>query len=167
MAQIYDLIHAGAHDIGLLPPRSHKNKEQTKDVYHQECMVVLCKILSYKDCRKVDCGIIVLTCLRTPMLVLLPSECMRRYHDPRLQGLFAHKYPKNGFGLVQPRGDIRDSIVPPDVRWLPELATQALQTLAREDSMPKPSPSVSTDTEAVTHMHRICLQSRMPNPDVL
>ena len=114
MAQVYDLMHAGAHDIGLLPPRSRKTKEQTEDVYRQECMEVLCKILSYKDCRKVDCGIIVLTCLRTPTLVLPLTECMRRYHDPRLQGLFTHKYPENGFGLVQLRGDIRDSIVPPD-----------------------------------------------------
>ena len=113
MAQVYELMHAGARDIGLLPPRSHKNKEQTKDVYQQECMEVLRKILSYKDCHKVDCGIIVPTCLRTPTLVLPPSECMRRYHDPRLQGLFALKYPKNGFGLVQLRGDIRDSIVLP------------------------------------------------------
>ena len=114
MAQIYDLMHVGAHDIRLLPPRSRKNKEQTKDLYQQECMEVLCKILSYKDCHKVDCGIIVLTCLRTPTLVLPPSECMKRYHDPHLQGLFAHKYPKNGFSFVQPQADIRDSIVPPD-----------------------------------------------------
>ena len=167
MAQVYDLIHAGAHDIRLLPPQSRKTKEQTKDIYKQEQMEVLHKILSYKDCRKVDCGIIVPTCLRTPTLVLLPSECMRRYHNPRLQGLFAHKYPENGFGFVQPRGDIRDSIVPPDFRQLPELATQALQTLAQEDSTPRPSPSMSTDTEAATHVHRLCMQSQTPDPDVL
>ena len=167
MAQVYDLMHAGAHDIRLLPPRSHKTKEQTKDVYKQEQMEVLHKILSYKDCRKVDCGIIVPTCLRTPMLVLLPSECMRRYHNPCLQGLFAHKYPENGFGFIQPRGDIRDSIVLPDFRQLPELATQALQTLTQEDSTPRPSPSMSTDTEATTHMHQLCMQSQTPDPDVL
>ena len=114
MAQVYDLMHAGTRDIRLLPPRSRKTKEQSEDVYRQEHMEVLCKILSYKDCCKVDCGIIVPTCLRTPTLVLPLSECMRRYHDPHLQGLFAHKYPENGFGLVQPRGDIRDSIVLPD-----------------------------------------------------
>ena len=33
--------------------------------------------------------------------------------------------------------------------------------------MPRPSPSMSTDTEAATHMHRLCMQSQMPNPDVL
>ena len=167
MVQVYDLMHARAHDIGLLPHGSHKNKEQTKDIYQQEHMEVLRKILSYKDCRKVDCGIIVPTCLRTLTLVLPPSECIRRYHDPRLQGLFAHKYHDNGFGLVQPRGDIRDSIVLLDFQWLPELATQVLQTLAHENSMPKPSPSVSTDTEAATHMHQICLQSQMIDLDVL
>ena len=72
------------------------------------------------------------------------SECMRRYHNPQLQGLFAHKYPENGFGHVQPRGDLRDSIVPPDFRRLPELATEALQTLSRRDATPRPSPNPST-----------------------
>ena len=114
MAQVYDLMHAGARDIGLLLPQSCKNKEQMKDVYRQERMEVLHKILSYKDCCKIDCRIIMPTCLRTPTLVLLPSKCMRRYHNPHLQGLFAHKYPENGFGFVQLRGDPRDSIVLPD-----------------------------------------------------
>ena len=74
-------------------------------------MELLRKILSYKDCCKMDCGIVMPTCLRMPTLVLPSSECMRRYHSPHLQGLFAHKYPENGFGPVQPRGDLRDSIV--------------------------------------------------------
>ena len=77
-------------------------------------MELLRKILSYKDCRKVDCGIVVLTCLTTLTLVLPTSECMRRYHNPHLQGLFTNKYPENGFGYVQPRGDLRDCIVLPD-----------------------------------------------------
>ena len=33
--------------------------------------------------------------------------------------------------------------------------------------MPKPSPSVSTDTDATTHMNQVSLQSRMPDPDIL
>ena len=82
MAQIYDLMYAGAGDIGLLPPWSCKTKEQTEEVYMQERIEVLHKILSYKDCQKVDCGIVVPTCLHTPTLVLPPSECMRQYHDP-------------------------------------------------------------------------------------
>ena len=130
MAQVYDLMYARARDIGLLLRRSKKTKKETSDVYKQERMELLHKILSYKDCHKVDCGIGVLTCLRTPTQVLLPSECMRRYHHPHLQGLFAHKYPMNAFGYVQQRGDLRDSIIPPDFRPLPEYSIQALQTLA-------------------------------------
>ena len=114
MAQVYDMMYAGAHDIGLLPPQSRKTKKETGEVYWQERMELLRKILSYKDCQKMDCGVVVPTCLRMPTFVLPLSECMRRYHSPHLQGLFAHKYPENGFGYVQPRGDLRDSIVPPD-----------------------------------------------------
>ena len=130
-------------------------------------MELLRKILSYKDCCKMDCGIVMPTCLRTPMLVLPPSECMRRYHSPHLQGLFVHKYPENGFDFVQPRGDLRDCIVLPDFRWFPDLATEALQTLSREDATPRPSPNASTDTEATTHVHQLCMQPQMPDPDVL
>ena len=114
MAQVYDLMYAGAHNIGLLLPWSRKNKQETSDVYKQERMELIQKILGYKDCRKVDCSIVIPTCLRTPTLILLPAECMRRYHNLRLQGLFAHHYPDNGFGYVQPRDDLRLSIVPPD-----------------------------------------------------
>ena len=110
MAQVYDMIYAGARDIGLLPPRSRKTKKETG----KERMELLRKILSYKDCQKMDCGIVVPTCLRMLTLVLPLSECMRRYHSPHLQGLFAHKYPENGFGYMQPRGDLRDCIVLPD-----------------------------------------------------
>ena len=111
MAQVYDMMYAGARDIGLLLPRSRKTKKETSNVYKQERMELLRKILSYKDCHKMDCGIVMPTCLRMLTLVLPSSECMRRYHSPHLQGLFAHKYPENGFGFVQPRGDLRDSIV--------------------------------------------------------
>ena len=130
MAQVYDMMYAGVRDIGLLQPRSSKTKKETSDVYKQERMELLRKILSYKDCHKMDCGIVMPTCLRTLTLVLPLSECMKRYHSPHLQGLFAHKYPENGFGFIQPREDLRDSIVPPDFRWLPDLATEALQTLS-------------------------------------
>ena len=114
MAQVYDMMHAGAGDIGLLPPRSRKTKKEMGKVYRQERMELLRKILSYKDCQKVDCGIVVPTCLRTPTLILPTSKFMWRYHNPHLQGLFTSKYPENGFGYVQPRRDLRDCIVPPD-----------------------------------------------------
>ena len=99
--------------------------------------------------------------------MLLTSECMCRYHNPHLQGLFASKYPENGFGYVQPRGDLRDCIVPPDFRRLPEQATEVLHTLSRENAMPYASPSMSTDTEAATRIHRLCVQLQAHDPDVL
>ena len=130
MAQVYDMMYAGAHDIGLLLPRLWKTKE-TGEVYRQERMELLRKILSYKDCRRVDCRIVVPTCLRTLMLVLPMSECMHRYHNLHLQGLFANKYPENGLGYVQLRGDLRDCIVPLDFHQLPELATEVPGPLSR------------------------------------
>ena len=36
MAQMYNLMHAGAHDIGLLLPWSHKTKKEMSDIYKQE-----------------------------------------------------------------------------------------------------------------------------------
>ena len=114
-----------------------------------------------------DCGIVVPTCLRTPTLVLPMSKCMRRYHNPHLQGLFANNYPENRFGYVQPRGDLRDCIVLPDFRRLPKLATKALQTLSQEDTMPYAFPNASTDTEAATHMHRLCVQPQVHDSDAL
>ena len=119
MAQVYDLKHTGACNIGLLLPWSRKTKKETGKVYRQERMELLRKILSYKDCRKVDCGIVVPICLRTPTLILPMPKCMQRYHNPHLQGLFTSKYPENGFGYVQPRGDLRDCIVPLDFQQLP------------------------------------------------
>ena len=167
MAQVYNMMYTGARDIGLLPPRSRKMKKEMGKVYQQERMELLRKILSYKDCRMVDCGIVVATCLRTPMLVLPTSECKCRYNNPHLQGLFANKYPENGFGYVQPRGDLRDCIVPPDFQRLPKLATEALHTLSRENTTPYTSPSISMDTEVVTHIHRLCVQPQAHDPDIL
>ena len=104
VAQAYDLLYAGARDIGLLPPRSCKNKQETSDMYKQERWELLRKILSYKDCHKVDCGIVMPTCLWMPTLILLLADCMRMYHNPHLQGLFVDHYPENRLGLVQVRG---------------------------------------------------------------
>ena len=73
------------------------------------------------------------TCLRTPVLILDPPECMRRYHKPELQGAFPTKFPIEGFGPVQPRNDLRRSIIPPNFRELPERVAAAMTTLIQED----------------------------------
>ena len=41
MAQVYDMMYAGAHDIGLLPPRSHKTNKEAVWLY-AEFFVGMC-----------------------------------------------------------------------------------------------------------------------------
>ena len=53
----------------------------------------------------------------------------------------------------------------PDFRWLPALATRALQTLAREDLTPRPTLDQSTDTEATTQVNWLYMQ--LPDHDIL
>ena len=77
MAQVYDMMYVGACYIRALPPRSHKTKQEMSNVYKQERWELIRKILSYKDCHKVDCGIVIPTYLRMPTLILPPVECMR------------------------------------------------------------------------------------------
>ena len=58
---------------------------------------------------------------------------MRRYHDPELQGAFPTQFPIKGFGFVQPRNDLHQSIIPPNFRELPARVAAAMTTLIRED----------------------------------
>ena len=134
MAQHYDLMVAGSRHIGYLPERSsRKTAEDVAALFLRERGELLTRIRSYVDNRIMECGIIVPTCLRTPVLILDPKECMRRYHDPTLQGAFPTDFPVNGFGYVQPRNDIRQSIIPPNFRELPSRVAAAVTTLIRED----------------------------------
>ena len=134
MAQHYDLMVAGSRHIGYLPERSsRKTAEDVAALFLQERGELLTRIRSYVDNRIMECGIVVPTCLRTPVLILDPKECMRRYHDPILQGAFPPDFPVNGFGYVQPRNDIRRSIIPPNFRELPSRVAAAVTTLIRED----------------------------------
>ena len=134
MAQCYDLMVAGSRHIGYLPDRpSRKTAEAVTELYLKERGELLNKIDSYLQNRKMECGIVVPTCLRTPVLILDPRECMRRYHKPELQGSFPTKFPIEGFGFVQPRNDLRRSIIPPNFRELPARVVAAMTTLIRED----------------------------------
>ena len=78
MAQYYNLMVAGSRHIGYLPDRpSHKTAEGVAELYIQERGELLNKIDSYLDNRKMECNIVVPTCLCTPVLILDPKECMR------------------------------------------------------------------------------------------
>ena len=134
MAQHYDLMVAGSRHIGYLPDRpSRKTAEGVAELYLQERGELLNKIDSYLDNRKMECNIVVPTCLRTPVLILDPKECMHRYHNPELQGAFPTQFPVEGFGFVQPRNDLRRSIIPPNFRELPARVAATMTTLIWED----------------------------------
>ena len=134
MAQHYDLMVAGSRHIGYLPERSsRKTAEDVAALFLRERGELLTRIRSYVDNRTMECNIVVPTCLRTPVLILDPKECMRRYHDPTLQGEFPTNFPVKGFGFVQPRNDLRRSIIPPNFRELPSRVAAAMTTLIRED----------------------------------
>ena len=134
MAQHYDLMVAGSRHIGYLPERSsRKTAEDVAALFMRERGKLLTRIRSYVDNRTMECNIIVPTCLRMPVLILDPKECMRRYHDPTLQGEFPTDFPVKGFGFVQPRNDLRRSIIPPNFRELPSRVAAAMTTLIWED----------------------------------
>ena len=134
MAQHYDLMVAGSCHIGYLPERSaRKTAEDVATLFLRERGELLARIRSYVDNRTIECNIIVPTCLHTPVLILDPKECMRRYHHPTLQGAFPTDFPINGFGFVQLRNDLRRSIIPPNFRELPFRVAAAMTTLIRED----------------------------------
>ena len=134
IVQHYDLMVAGSRHIGYLPDRpSRKTPEGIAELYLQERGELLKRIDGYLENRKIECGIVVPTCLRTPVLILEPRECMHRYHDPELQGAFPTQFLIKGFGFVQPCNDLRRSIIPPNFRELPARVAAAMTTLIRED----------------------------------
>ena len=70
--------------------------------------------------RVMDGDLIVPTCLRMPTLIL-PARCfVQLYYDPHAQGQYASDFPTRGQGFLQPRGDIRTSIIPRNFRILPD-----------------------------------------------
>ena len=121
MAQVYDLMHVGACNIGLLPPRSRKTKKEISKVYKSERMELLQKILSYKDCCKVDCSIVMPTCLRMHWCWCFRCQSVwEGITTHAFRAYLSNKYPEEWIRLhVKPRGDIRVSIVPPDFQRLP------------------------------------------------
>ena len=134
MVQHYDLMVAGSRHIGYLPDRpSRKTLEGVTELYLQERGELLKKIDGYLENRKIECDIVVPTCLRTPVRILEHRECMRRYHDPELQGSFPTQFPIKGFGFVQPRNDLRRSIIPPNFRELLARVAAVMTTLIWED----------------------------------
>ena len=120
MAKHFDAMTAGTRAIGELPGWTHcRDDDATARIYEDEAKQVCQKILRYLDMRMMDGDLVVPTCLRTPTLILPASCFVVMYYDPDAQGQYASHFPTGGQGFMQPRGDIRTSIVPRNFRVLP------------------------------------------------
>ena len=135
MAQHYDLMVAGSRHIGYLPERSsRKTAEDVAALFLRERGELLTRIRSYVDNCTMECNIVVPTCLRTPVLILDPKECMRRYHDPTLQGAVPHQLPRQRLSVLCSRamtsaGPLSLLISVSSRHWV----ATAMTTLIRED----------------------------------
>ena len=165
MAKHFDAMTAGTHAIGELPGQTCcRDDDATAHVYEDEAKQVRQKILRYLDMRVMDGDLGVPTCLWTPTLIL-PTSCFAvMYYDLDAQGQYASHFPTGGQGFMQPRGDIRTSIVPRYFRVLPtnvrEVVNQYFhrEELERRVDLDK-EESMSTDTEATEPVRRLQLDS--------
>ena len=120
MAEHYDAMLVGTHALGDLPERTRcRDSGTTARVHKDEAQQVCQKILRCLDMRVMDSDLVVPTCLRMPMLILPAGRFVQLYYDPDAQGQYASHFPTGGQGFLQPRGDIRTSIVPRNFRILP------------------------------------------------
>ena len=128
MCLYYDLMFASTQDISHLPVRVPcKTKQHTKALYLEERWQILCKILDLKDMQVINCSIIMPSCLH-----MLLEECMKWYINSDKQGL-CRQYLVDRFSEIQPRGDLRHSIVSRDFHQLSDNVIKALALLERVD----------------------------------
>ena len=100
-----------------------------------------------------DGNLIVPTCLRTPTLILPARRFIQLYYDLEAQGQYASDFPTRGQGFLQPRGDIRTSIVPKNFRILPNDVREVVNLYFHREGLDvqenqESDDCVSTDTEA-------------------
>ena len=113
----------------------------------------------------IDGDLIVPTCLRMATLILPARRFVQLYYDPDAQGQYTSDFPTRGQGFLQPRGDIRMSIIhgnfrilPDDVREVVDLYFHREGLEARENQ--ESNDYTSTDTEATNTVR--CLQLHCP-----
>ena len=87
---------------------------------------------------------------------------MQLYYNPDTQGHYASQFPSGGQGLLQPRGDIRESIMPRGFRALPTDVREAVGTYFHREELEVEAgrhadgdQEMSTDTEAVMMVRRL------------
>ena len=112
--------------------------------------------------RVMDGDLIVPTCLRTPTLILLARRFVQLYYDPDAQGQYASDFPTRGQGFLQPRGDIRTSIIPRNFRILPDDVQEVVDLYFHREGLEaqenqESDDCTSTDTEATNTVRRLQL----------
>ena len=154
MAEHYDTMLARAHALGDLPERTHfRDSGAMARVHEDEAQQVCQKILRCLDMRVMDGNLVVPMCLRTPTLILLAGRFVQLYYDLDAQGQYTSHFPTWGQGFLQPRGDIRTSIVPRNFRILPANLREVVDLYFHREGLEveknqKSDDCMSTDTEA-------------------
>ena len=166
MAEHYDAMLAGAHALGDLPEHTRcRDSGMMARVHEDEAQQVCQKILRCLDMRVMDSDLVVPMCLRTPTLILSAGRFVQLYYDPDAQGQYASHFPTGGQGFLQPRGDIRMSIVPRNFRILPADVREVVDLYFHREGLEveknqESDDCMSTKTEAANTVR--CLQLHCP-----
>ena len=166
MAEHYDAMLVGTRALGDLPEHTRCRDSSAMARVHEDKAQQVCqKVLRCLDMRVMDGDLIVPTCLRMPMLIL-PARCfVQLYYDLDAQGQYASDFPTRGQGFLQPRGDIRRSIIPRNFRILPDDVQEVVDLYFHREGLEvqenqESDDCMSTDTEAtntVRHLQLHCL----------
>ena len=163
MAEHYDAMLAGARALGDLPEQTCcRDSGTTARVHEDEAQQVCQKILRCLDMRVMDGDLVVPTCLRKPMLILPARRFVQLYYDPDAQGQYTSHFPTGGQGFLQPRGDIRMSIVPRNFRILPADMREVIDLYFHREGLEveknqESDDCMSTDMEAANTVRRLQL----------
>ena len=166
MAKHYDAMLVGARALSDLPEHTrYRDSGTMAQVHEDEAQQVCQKILRCLDMRVMDGNLVVLTCLRMPMLILLARCFVQPYYDPDAQGQYASHFPTRGQGFLQPRGDIRMSIIPRNFRILPTDVREVVDLYFHREGLEvkesqESDDCMSTDMEATNTVR--CLQLHCP-----
>ena len=167
MAEHYDAMLVGARALCDLPERTRcRDSSAMARVHEDEAQQVCQKILRCLDMRVMDGDLIVPTCLRTPTLILSARHCVQLYYDPDAQGQYVSDFPTRGQGFLQPRGDIRMSIVPRNFRILPDDVREVIDLYFHREGLDvqenqESYDCTSIDTEAANTVRRLQLHCQV------
>ena len=165
MAEHYDTMLVGPRALGDLPKCTRCRDLCTMARVHEDEAQQVCqKILRCLDMRVMDGDLIVPTCLMMPMLILPARHSVQLYYDRDAQGQYTSNFPTRGQGFLQPRQDIRTSIIPRNFRILPDDVREVVDLYFHREGLgaqenQERDDCTSTDTEAantVRHLQLHC-----------